>query len=144
MSPLEGGAVARGLDLVSLAQVESRTPFLSRDDQVLLRAELNAAVRRIAPCLTTIDADEDAVAEAIGIVLRALGRQDTDAWVESVTTGKYAVRYRPGAAASGVLTAGDEAALRRLCGPTAPAGLPDGSFPAPGGHERLFRTLRAY
>lgn len=130
-------------ELISLDDIESRTPDLSPSDAELLHEALNATVRRIAPCLATPGADPGAVAEARNLLLlRVLPRLDVDSWVESVTTGKYSVKFRPSAAAVNLLNGAEESALRRLCGATATGGLPEGYFPDAAGYDRLFYQPR--
>ena len=132
------------VDAISLQVVQQAVPDLTPDQLDRLHREVNAAVRRIAPCLGGVDLNGDEIVEAEGIVLRALGRRDVEAWVESVTTGKYSVTYRNSAGTASLFTDVDERALRKLCPAAAPAGMPVGCFPPPGGHDRLFRTLRPY
>ena len=132
------------VDAISLQVVQQAVPDLTPDQLDRLHREVNAAVRRIAPCLGEGDLNSDEIVEAEGIVLRALGRRDVEAWVASVTTGKYSVTYRDGAGTTALFTDVDEQALRKLCPAATPAGIPEGSFPPPGGHDRLFRTLRPY
>ena len=132
------------VDAISLQVVQQAVPDLTPDQLDRLHREVNAAVRRIAPCLGGVDLNSDGIVEAEGIVLRALDRRDVEAWVESVTTGKYSVTYRNSAGTTALFTGDDERALRKLCPAAAPAGMPEGSFPPPGGHDRLFRTLRPY
>ena len=132
------------VDAISLQVVQQAVPDLTPDQLDRLHREVNAAVRRIAPCLGEVDLNSDEIVEAEGIVLRALGRRDVEAWVESVTTGKYSVTYRNSAGTTALFTDVDEQALRRLCPAAAPGGMPEGSFPPPGGHDRLFRTWRPY
>lgn len=131
-------------DAISREVVGRTVPDLTPDQLDRLHREVNAAVRRIAPCLGEVAPDGDEIVEAEGIVLRALGRRDVEAWVASVTTGKYSVTYRDGAGTTALFTDVDERALRKLCPAAAPGGMPEGSFPPPGGHDRLFRTLRPY
>ena len=131
-------------DAISREVVGRAVPDLTPDQLDRLHREVNAAVRRIAPCLGEVDLNSDEIVEAEGIVLRALGRRDVEAWVASVTTGKYSVTYRDGAGTTALFTDDDARALRKLCPAAAPAGMPEGSFPPPGGHDRLFRTLRPY
>ena len=132
------------VDAISREVVGQAVPDLTPDQLDRLHREVNAAVRRIAPCLGEVDLNGDVIVEAEGIVLRALGRRDVEAWVASVTTGKYSVTYRDGAGTTALFTDVDEQALRKLCPAAAPGGMPEGSFPPPGGHDRLFRTLRPY
>lgn len=131
-------------DVILLDVVEQAVPDLTPDQLGRLHREVNAAVRRIAPCLGEATFGSDEIVEAEGIVLRALGRHDVEAWVASVTTGKYGVTYRNSAGTTALFTGDDERALRKLCPAAAHSGMPEGSFPLPGGHDRLFRTLRPY
>ena len=129
-------------DAISLQVVQQAVPDLTPDQLDQLHREVNAVVRRVAPCLAAADIASDEVAEAEGIVRRALSRLDIDAWAESVTTGKYSVKYRPDAGTTSLLTEGDEAALRRLCGTRPASGTPEGSFPTAGSYDRLFGRPR--
>ena len=132
------------VDAISLQVVQQAVPDLTPDQLDRLHREVNAAVRRIAPCLGEVDLNSDEIVEAEGLVLRAIGRRDVEAWVASVTTGKDSVTYRDGAGTTALFTDVDERALRKLCPAAAPAGMPECCFPPPGGHDRLFRTLRPY
>ena len=131
-------------DAVSHEVVGWAVPDLTPNQLDRLHREVNAAVRRVAPCLGEAALDSDEIAEAEGIVLRALGRGDVEAWVASVTTGKYSVTYRNSAGTTALFTGDDERALRKLCPAAVPSGMPEGSFPPLGGHDRLFHTLRPY
>ena len=130
------------VDAISLQVVQQAVPDLTPDQLDRLHREVNAAVRRIAPCLGGVDLNGDEIVEAEGVVLRALGRRDVDAWAEAVTTGKYSVKYRPDAGTTSLFTEGDEAALRRLCGTRPASGTPEGSFPTAGSYDRLFGRPR--
>lgn len=132
------------VDVVTFEDVTERAPELAVPDAIGLVAELNAAVRRVAPCFASGTVNTDQVAEARGIALRAVGRlTSADGWVESVTTGPYGAKFRASAAASGVLTSDDVKALKALCGaPSSDLG-PLGSFPAVGAYDHLFATLTA-
>ena len=130
------------IDVISRDIIEAAAPDLTQAEVDQLHREVNAVVRRVAPCLATADIASDEVAEAEGIVRRALSRLDIDAWAESVTTGKYSVKYRPDAGTTSLFTEGDEAALRRLCGTRPASGTPEGSFPTAGSYDRLFGRPR--
>ncbi len=136
--------VATPVDVVELQDVMARALDLAIEDAMSLTAELNAAVRRVAPCFASGTVNTDQVAEARGIALRAVGRlTSADGWVESVTTGPYGAKFRASAAASGALTDEDVKALKALCGaPSSDLG-PLGSFPAAGAYDHLFATLTA-
>ena len=108
------------VDAISLQVVGQAVPDLTPDQLDRLHREVNAAVRRIAPCLGEGDLTSDEIVEAEGIVLRALGRRDVEAWVASVTTGKYSVTYRNSAGTTALFTDVDERALRKLCPAAAP------------------------
>ena len=126
-------------ELIEIWDVEARTPDLATDEQQQLHAELNAAGRRVAPCLAADVLTADQVVEARGILLRAIDRAGAvDAWVESVTTGPYSAKFRASTGTSCILTREDEAALRALCPVATQPGLPRGSFPAAAGLDRLF------
>lgn len=131
------------IDVITDSDVMARTPDLTVEDQQSLTAELNAAVRRVAPPFVLGTATDDQLAEARGIVLRAIGRlTSSDGWVESTNTGPYGAKFRASAAASGALTSDDVKALKAVCGgPSADFG-PLGSFPAAGDYDHLFATLR--
>lgn len=131
------------IEILTLEQVRSRAPSLSQADATTLHAALNSAARRAAPCLSVDEPDSGLVAEAQLVLLNAIDRQqDVKAWVESITTGPYATRFRDAAASVSALAASDVAALRSLCASAPPAGLPEGSFPPPAGYDRLFAQPR--
>ena len=131
-------------ELIEMWDVETRTPDLTPDEQQQLHAELNAAGRRVAPCLAADVLTADQAVEARGILLRAIDRAGAvEAWVESVSTGPYGTKFRASAGTSSILTSADEAALRALCGGTSDALAPLGSFPAAGPYDRLFASLGA-
>lgn len=129
---------------MAIEVLEDVTPDLTEAQRDRLLAELNAAIRREAPCLVGLPATSDLVILAVGIALRAVGRVGAvDAWVESEVAGPFQVRYRSAAGTSSLLTDGDKAALRALCSDAAVPGLPAGSFPDAPDYGRLFSTPQA-
>lgn len=96
----------------------------------------NSTVNRLAPCLTTPDADPGRRAEAKLIVLRAIERvRQTPEFIRSQTAGPFSVTYVT--SGRGVLDRADRAALAALCEASV-AGGARGSFPPPDDYERLF------
>lgn len=131
-----------GFDVVSLIEVITRTPDLSPQDQGALHAEINAAIRRVAPCFAG-EVTPDQQAEARGIALRAIARSGAvDAWVESVTSGPFSTKFRASAGSASILTRDDVSALKGLCGAASGDLGPLGSFPEAGSYDRLFSAPR--
>lgn len=102
----------------------------------------NSAVGRLAPCITTPDADPGRRAEAKLVVLRAIERvRQTPEFVRSQTAGPFSVTYIT--SGRGVLDGADRAALAALCDGAAARGGAQGSFPAPDDYDSLFVRPRA-
>lgn len=131
-------------DILTVEEVQTWAPSLTESDATLLHKALNAAVRRVAPCLTVDDADPDAIDEARLILSTSIKRrEDVDSWVHSITTGPHHVTMRDSAAHVSVLAPTDEDALRALCATTSSRGNgPRGHFPPPSGIDHLFHSPR--
>lgn len=111
-------------------------PGLTEPWQSIFFDAANSVVNRLAPCLTSPDADPGRRAEAKLIVLRAIERvRQTPEFIRSQTAGPFSVTYVT--SGRGVLDRDDRAALAALC-EAAIKGGPRGAFPAPDEYGPLF------